>query len=53
MPYFQIRSKLSIAEGIVFKGEKIVIPSSLGKEMKDRIHQGHLGIEKCKAKAKS
>ena len=27
MPYFQFRSELSIAEGIVFKGDKIVIPS--------------------------
>ena len=52
MPYFQFRSELSIAEGIVFKGDKIVIPSSLRKEMKERIHQGHLGIEKCKARAR-
>ena len=29
MPYFQFRSELSIAEGTVFKGDKIVIPSSL------------------------
>ena len=50
MPYFQLRSELSIAEGIVFKGDKIV--SSLRKEMKERIHQGHLGIEKCKARAR-
>ena len=52
MPYFQFHSELSIAEGIVFKGDKIVIPSSLQKEMKERIHQGHLGIEKCKARAR-
>ena len=29
MPYFQFRSELSIAKGIVFKGDKIMIPSSL------------------------
>ena len=52
MPYFQFHSELSIAKGIVFKGDKIVIPSSLQKEMKERIHQGHLGIEKCKARAR-
>ena len=29
-----------------------MIPSSLGKKMKERIHQGHLGIAKCKARAR-
>ena len=48
MPYFQFRSELSIAEGIIFKGDKIVIPSSLRKEMKEGIHQGHLGIENAR-----
>ena len=32
IPYFQFRSELSIAEGIVFKGDKIVIPSSLRRK---------------------
>ena len=52
MPYFQFRSELLIAEGIMLKSDKIVIPSSLRKEMKEQIHQGHLGIEKCKAIAR-
>ena len=52
MPYFKFRSELSIAEGIMSKGDKLVIPSSLQKEMKERIHQGHLGKEKCKARAR-
>ena len=51
VPYFQVRSELSIAEGLIFKGDKIVIPYSLRKEMKERIHMGHMGIERCKARA--
>ena len=51
IPYFQVRSELSIAEGLIFKGDKIVIPESLRKEMKERIHIGHMGIERCKARA--
>ena len=43
IPYFQVRSELSIAEGLIFKGYKIVIPSTLRKEMKERIHMGHMG----------
>ena len=34
IPYFQVHSELSIAEGLIFKGDKIVIPCSLRKEMK-------------------
>ena len=47
-PYFQVRSELSIAEELIFKGDKIVIPSALRKEMKERIHMGHIRIERCK-----
>ena len=34
------------------KEERVIVPSSLRKEMKARIHEGHLGIEKCKARAR-
>ena len=51
IPYFQVRSELSIMEGLIFEGDKIVIPESLQKEMKERIHMGHVGIEHCKALA--
>ena len=51
-PYLQVGSELSIAEGLIFKGDKIVIPSALRKEMKERIHMGHMGIERCKARAR-
>ena len=49
IPYFQVRSELSITEGLIFKGDKIVIPESLQKE---RIYMGHMGIERCKARAR-
>ena len=47
IPYFQVHSELSITEGLIFKGDKIVILSSLRKEMKERIHMGHMGIKRC------
>ena len=39
-------------EGLVFKGERIVIPSAARKDMLKRIHTGHLGIVKSKNRAK-
>ena len=38
--------------GILMKGERVIVPSSLRKEMKARVHEGHLEIEKCKARAR-
>ena len=46
------RVELSEADGIVLKGEKIVIPKSLRKEMLSRIHSSHLGVNKCRERAK-
>ena len=52
MPYYQYRSVLSVVNGLVFKGHRVVIPSSMRKEIKEKIHQGHMGIEKCKVRAR-
>jgi hypothetical protein len=51
-PYFNIRSDLTTIDGIIMKGSRIVIPSSLQKEMKRTLHTGHIGIEKTKARAR-
>ena len=50
--YFGIRDEITEMNGILMKGERVIVPSSLRKEMKARIHEGHLGIEKCKARAR-
>lgn len=50
--YWNYRAELSEVGDIIYKGSKIVIPKSLRKEMLKRIHEGHLGIEKCKKRAR-
>ena len=51
-PYWTFREELSEANGIILKGEKIVIPNALKKEMLAKIHTSHLVIVKCKQRAK-
>lgn len=51
-PYWPFRQDLHDINGILFRNDRVVIPGSLRKEMLKRIHEGHLGIEKCKKRAR-
>ncbi|OWF56513.1 Transposon Ty3-I Gag-Pol polyprotein [Mizuhopecten yessoensis] len=50
-PYWNFREELTVINGLVFKGTRIVIPLKLRSEMLKKIHHGHLGREKCKKRA--
>ena len=52
LPYWDVRDKLSEIDGIILKGERVLVPPSMRKEMLERIHQGHMGIEKSKRRAR-
>ena len=43
LPYWNYRDKLSVCNDIIFKGEKVVIPSSMQREMLHKLHSSHLG----------
>lgn len=45
-------SELSVVEGILLKGCKVVVPKKLRPETLRRIHEGHFGVNKCKARAR-
>lgn len=51
-PYWDSRDELAISDGIVVKGTRLVIPSSMRRSMLDLIHRSHLGITKCKQRAR-
>ena len=44
--------ELSIAHGEILKGQRVVVPAIMKAEMLQLIHEGHLGIEKCKRRAR-
>ena len=51
-PYYAIRGEISHNEGLLLKGQRIIIPASLRPTMKAIIHQGHNGIARCKSRAR-
>ena len=50
--YWNFHEELSEASGILWKGEKIIVPKALRQDMLQRIHAGHMGITKCIQRAK-
>lgn len=51
-PYFDIRSELAVEDDLLVRGHKVVIPSSLRKQIIDELHKGHLGVQKMKSQAR-
>jgi hypothetical protein len=52
LAYFDIRDELSVQNGIIFRGERAVVPKELRLDMTRRIHSSHIGIEGCLRRAR-
>ena len=50
--YFNFRDELSIQNGLIFKGERLVIPYGVRSHMKARIHASHIGVQGCLRRAR-
>ena len=51
-PYCSVSAEISIENGLIMKGSRIIIPLELQPEMLTKLHDGHLGITKCRARAR-
>ena len=50
--YYDIRDKLTFQDDLVFKGQQVVVPVALRKEMMHTCHASHIGIEGCVRRAR-
>ena len=46
--YWTFCEELTIKDGLVLKGTRIVIPKTKCKQVLTMTHEGHLGLGKCK-----
>ena len=51
-PYFDLRDQLTVQGTFVFKGQRLVAPLSLRRELIDVFHVTHIGIEGCLRQAR-
>lgn len=51
-PFWTFREEISFASGLLFKSEKLIVPQQLRSQMLDKIHESHLGMVKCKERAR-
>ena len=51
-PYYDVRDELDVYDGLVFKGERLVVPQGLRAEIKKDIHVSHAGVEGCLRRAR-
>ena len=44
-PYFSYRDELTLHDGLIFKGENVVVPESMRRPLKEHLHISHPGGE--------
>lgn len=52
-PYWTVRDDLIVEDGLLLFQTRIVIPNELQEDILQRLHEGHQGIVKCRALARS
>ncbi len=50
--FYSVCADLCMDDGLVLRQNRIVVPQSMCQDMLQRIHERHLGTEKCKGRAR-
>ena len=52
-PYWKVRDSLTVCNQLLLYDHRIVVSKSLQEETKQKIHAGHQGIQRCRARIAS
>jgi transposase InsO family protein len=50
--YFPYREELAINNGLVFKGHRVVVPEQQRRDVMEKLHASHSGIQSCLRRAR-
>ena len=53
LPYFNKREELTVYDGCLLWGGRVVVPPSLQQRVLEELHEGHVGMVKMKGLARS
>ena len=45
--YYSFQPELTVQNHLVFKGDRVIIPTAMRREMVTLAHKSHIGIEGC------
>ena len=51
-PYWTFREEITVEDGLILKGTRIVIPNKKQEAILKQIHEEHIGLNKCKLQGK-
>ena len=52
MPLYSVQDELHSVDGLLFRGQRLIVPQGLHKLMAKDVHKGHLGVESCLRRAR-
>ena len=51
-PYFSMRDEMTVQDGLIFRGNRVVVLMTQRAVLKEKLHSKHLGIEGCCRRAR-
>jgi len=46
LPFWSSKDQLSLNDGIIYRGDRNVVPATLRKTLTEKLHQAHMGFSK-------
>ena len=51
--YWDVQGELTVGDGLLMRGQRVIVPKALQKETLRKLHDGHQGMVRCRLRAKS
>ena len=52
-PFWSCKDQLSFNDGIIYRGDRIVVPATLRQSLIEKFHQAHMGVESTLRRART